>query len=284
MSKVIACVDGAPETLQVADHAVWAALKLEAPLEFLHVLDRHPERAPVTDFSGAIGVDSQESLMEELARVDEQRSALAQRHGRVVLDRLVERASGEGVAPTGSRQRHGSLLEAVVELEAQTRLVVLGRRQQFSSPGRLHLDHDVERIVRAVRKPVLVAGTPFRPMQHFTVAFDGSPTGRRMVETLARSPMLRGMRGDVLSVSPDTPAARTSLEWARSALADAGFEVSGALQQGEPETLVRERLQTTGSDLLVMGAYGHSRIREFIVGSTTTTLLRTSPVSVLVLR
>ncbi|MBU2284983.1 MAG: universal stress protein, partial [Gammaproteobacteria bacterium] len=39
-----------------------------------------------------------------------------------------------------------------------------------------------------------------------------------------------------------------------------------------------------GADLLVMGAYGHSRIRQLIVGSTTTALLRTSPVPVLVLR
>jgi nucleotide-binding universal stress UspA family protein len=34
----------------------------------------------------------------------------------------------------------------------------------------------------------------------------------------------------------------------------------------------------------VMGAYGHSRIRQFIVGSTTTTLLRSSDVPVLILR
>lgn len=37
-------------------------------------------------------------------------------------------------------------------------------------------------------------------------------------------------------------------------------------------------------DLLVMEYYGHSRIRQLIIGSTTTTLLRTSPVPVLVLR
>jgi nucleotide-binding universal stress UspA family protein len=36
--------------------------------------------------------------------------------------------------------------------------------------------------------------------------------------------------------------------------------------------------------LLAMGAYGHSRIRQLIVGSTTTTLLRTSAVPVLILR
>jgi len=284
MSKVIACVDGAAETLQVAEHAAWAATRLGAPLEFLHVLDRHPERAPITDFSGTIGVDAQESLMEELARVDEQRSTLAQRHGRAVLEQLVRRALDAGVSEAGSRQRHGSLLEAVAELEDQARLLVLGRREQFSSPGRLPLDHDVERIVRATRKPVLVAGAAMRPMNRFTVAFDGSATGRRTVETLARSPMLRGMAADVLGVAAESPTARAALDWARATLSEASFEVGGDLVQGEPEARIRARLQEGDSDRVVMGAYGHSRIREFIVGSTTTQLLRTSPVSVLVLR
>ncbi|WP_373217286.1 universal stress protein, partial [Parasutterella excrementihominis] len=39
-----------------------------------------------------------------------------------------------------------------------------------------------------------------------------------------------------------------------------------------------------GIDLLVMGAYGHSHIRQFLVGSTTTTMLRTSTLPVLLLR
>lgn len=41
----------------------------------------------------------------------------------------------------------------------------------------------------------------------------------------------------------------------------------------------RERI-----DLLVMGAYGHSRIRSMLLGSTTTQLLRTCPIPVLLLR
>ena len=39
-----------------------------------------------------------------------------------------------------------------------------------------------------------------------------------------------------------------------------------------------------GIVLLVLGAYGHSRIRQLIVGSTTTALLRLCSVPVLVLR
>lgn len=43
-------------------------------------------------------------------------------------------------------------------------------------------------------------------------------------------------------------------------------------------------IKAHGASLLVMGAYGHSRIRQLIVGSTTTTLLRLSEVPVLILR
>jgi nucleotide-binding universal stress UspA family protein len=37
-------------------------------------------------------------------------------------------------------------------------------------------------------------------------------------------------------------------------------------------------------DLLIMGAYGHSVIRRFLVGSTTTHVIRNATVPVLLLR
>jgi hypothetical protein len=63
MNKILACIDPAGNTDAVIDWAAWAALRLGSPLEFLHVLERHPEVAAVSDFSGTIGVDAQESLL-----------------------------------------------------------------------------------------------------------------------------------------------------------------------------------------------------------------------------
>ena len=37
-------------------------------------------------------------------------------------------------------------------------------------------------------------------------------------------------------------------------------------------------------ELLVMGAYGHSRIRQFLVGSTTTAMIRRAQSPLLLLR
>lgn len=39
-----------------------------------------------------------------------------------------------------------------------------------------------------------------------------------------------------------------------------------------------------GADLLVMGAYGHSRLREYVFGGTTETVLNDSPIPVLISR
>jgi nucleotide-binding universal stress UspA family protein len=284
MNKVIACVDGAAYTASVCDYAMWSAQRLNVPLEFLHVLDRHPERAPVTDFSGSIGLGAQESLLKELGELDEKRSTLAQRHGRELLNGVVQRAKDGGLAAVDSRQRHGGLVEAMLDLESESRLFVLGQHHHTEESGKLHLDHNVERAIRSVHRPVLVASAAFKEPKSFAIAFDGSTTGRKMVETVAQSPMLRSLKCHVVMAGEETPMVREQLSWARTTLGAAGFDLELAAVVGEPEATLPTYLKQRAIDLLVMGAYGHSRIRQLIVGSTTTTLLRTSPVPVLVLR
>jgi nucleotide-binding universal stress UspA family protein len=281
--KVIACIDGTPVTTSVCDLAAWAALRLEAPLEFLHVLDRHPEKAPVRDLSGSIGLGTQESLLDDLARLDEQRSRVAQEHGRQLLEGAKARATAAGVTQPEGRQRHGALVESVLDLEPEARLFVLGQHQHGEPRGKLHLDHHVERVIRSVHRPVLVAAQGFTIPERFAIAFDGSPTGRRMVETVARSPLLRGLACHVVMAADESAAARQQMDWAHATLSpEFAVEVSGLA--GEPEVVLHDYIVQRGINLLVMGAYGHSRIRQLVVGSTTTTMLRTATVAVLVLR
>jgi len=56
-NKVLACVDQSHFAEYVADYAAWASLRMSAPLEFLHVIDHHPEIGSGKDHSGAIGID-----------------------------------------------------------------------------------------------------------------------------------------------------------------------------------------------------------------------------------
>ena len=287
MNKVYACIDGLANTAAVVDWAAWSALRLEAPLELLHVLDRtdSPNRPLFIDYSGAIGLGAQEALLVELSTLDAQRGKLAQEAGRQLLADARLRAADAGVTAIDVRLRHGELLDSVLEMEADARLFVLGEHDSERGAGMIHLDHHVERVIRAVKCPVLVStGAPFKEPKRFVIAFDGSPTARKTLDTVARSPMLKGLAVTVAMAGADTPQARQQLEDARLALAATGFDAATELVSGEPEDVLPALIKAQGASLLVMGAYGHSRIRQLIVGSTTTMLLRLSEVPVLILR
>jgi nucleotide-binding universal stress UspA family protein len=77
---------------------------------------------------------------------------------------------------------------------------------------------------------------------------------------------------------------RHQLGWACEKLQSNGFEVSSSIRPGNAEAVIAQYVAANAIDLLVMGAYGHSRIRQLIVGSTTTAMIRTCLIPVLLLR
>jgi nucleotide-binding universal stress UspA family protein len=284
MSKVLACIDKSTRATAVCDYAAWSAHRLLAALEFLHVLDRQPERASMADFSGAIGIDAQENLLEQLALLDEQRSKLAQEHGRQILQAAAERAESRGSIAATVLQRHGPLIETLLELEPVTRLIVMGQHHIPGPASKWSLDQNAERAVRSLSRPMLVVAGDFHPPERIVIAFDGSPTGRKMVGTVAASPLLKGLACHIIMVAEKSLAARDTLAWAAKQLADAGFSTTVTQRAGDADAVLRDYTSEVQADLLIMGAYGHSRIRHLIMGSTTSTLLRTSPVPILILR
>lgn len=285
MNNIYACIDGRATTGAVIDWAAWAAKRLPAPLELLHVLERPPELPNVGDYSGTIGLGAQEVLLQQLSALDETRSKLAQKAGREMLDAAIQQVQRAGLPAPATHMRHSELVDTLLELEPELRLCVVGANHRASGVRKLHLDHHVERVIRALQRPVLVATSEtFTPPERFVVAYDGSPTARKMVDMVAASPLLRGLPALMVMVGADTEQAREQLAAAAELLRVAGFAVQTQLLPGEPEQALPELLASQGAALLVMGAYGHSRIRQLIVGSTTTTLLRLSDVPVLILR
>src|SRR5690606_13692293 len=105
---------------------------------------------------------------------------------------------------------------------------------------------------------------------------------RKCVEMVAASPLCRGLDVHVVMAGDrETPA---DLEWAAGVLVAAGFDPETRFAHGDPEEVIGGYVASQSVDLLVMGAYGHSRIRQLIVGSTTTAMLRNCRIPVLLLR
>ena len=282
--RVLACVDQSRFADAVTRHAVAAAHRLDAPLELLYVINLHPEIGSGEDHSGAIGIDAQEHLLQRLTDADAVRAAQAREVGRVFLNRLREQASTAGVARVDIRQRRGNLEETLIERQHDVELVVLGRRGEAAERSHRELGRNVERIVLALQRPILVVPERFFETRRFMVAFDGALGSRRVVETIAASALLRGIPCDLLMSGKPRVDAPQQMDWARSQLEFAGFSVQTTIAPGDPETMVHRQVVKREIDLLVMGAYAHSPLRRLLMGSRTEDLLRSATVPVLLLR
>ncbi|TLF52989.1 universal stress protein [Halomonas urmiana] len=281
--QVMAAIDGSQFSEGVSDYAAWASLALGAPLTFLHVNDNHlpPEER---NLSGNLLAGGRERLLKEFAQLDEQRAKVAQEQGRLMIKAAIERAVEDGVRDPSGRQRNGTLVETLEELQGEIRLLVVGKRGETAHQNSGHLGSNLERVVRTLHRPILMVPHTYKAPEKVMLAFDGSKTTRKGVEMLAKSPLFEGIPVHVVIVGAETGDNRSQLDWALKALRDEGHEAEGAIRAGEVEATLHAYQEEHSIDLLVMGAYGHSHIRHLLVGSTTSEMLRKSHIPVLLLR
>lgn len=281
--KLIACIDASPYATSVCDHAAWAATRLGAGVEVLHVIQRKDAVAARHDLSGAVGLGAKSALLEELTRIDEAEGRLARERGQALIEAAEARLRGAGVQDVASCHRHGGIVETIVEREAEADLVVMGKRGASADFAKGHLGSKVERVVRASEKPVLIASRAFQPIAKAVVAYDGGPSAKKALQFIAASPLFDGI-AIRLVMAGSGEAARARLAEGEAAVANGGKAVSSILREGSAEEVIAGTIKAEGGDLLVMGAYGHSPLRTMIVGSTTTALMRTCQIPVLLFR
>ncbi|WP_423187252.1 universal stress protein [Alishewanella sp. d11] len=282
-ASVVACIDASPYAQAVADYAVWAAQQLLAPLALLHAIDK-AQHTHTPDLSGSIGLGSQELLLQQLAELDEKHSKLALERGREMLDSAQARAAQRGLTDINEVLRHGSLLDTLKQWLPEIRLVVLGKRGYSSAQEHGQLGLHVEQVIRSIDVPILLTQQAYKAPQRIMLAYDGSATAQKSLERLAASPLCRGLPVHIVFASDKAEASAEQLVAAAALLSQAGFETKTAIVAGEPAAVLHQYQQEHHIDLLVMGAYGHSRLRQFFLGSTTTAMLSQAKCSLLILR
>ncbi len=280
MPTILTCTDGSLYAPSIHQHAAWAASRTGADIHVLHVIERDESPDP-QDLSGSIGFDASAELLEELARHDESHARLARLRGKAILEDAVKRLEGHNVRTT---QRHGSVVETLDEFEKGAELVVIGKRGEHADFAKGHLGSNLERVVRSARIPVMVAAREFKPIARFLVAFDGGPSSLKAAHHVATNSLLKGLECHLVMVGRQDKEHELSLDHAATSLRGAGFEVTADLLTGDPEEVISAEVEKREIDLLVMGAYGHSRVRNLILGSTTTHLIRTCHVPVVLFR
>ncbi|BFM47947.1 universal stress protein [Marinomonas sp. THO17] len=283
MNNVIACIDGSSLSEHITAASVWAAKKLTCPLILLHSLEKEESRTE-EDLSGSIGFGSREHLLEELVELDARRAKLALEHGKLILDKAKSFALSSGANQVSQLQRHGELTESLSELEEDTRLIVLGRYGSNHKMNAHTIGSHIEKVARSQHRPILITIGEFEAPQNFMIAYDGREAADNAITRIAKSPLLSGLPCHLVMAGEDTPERRGKLTQAQNILEKEGFQVTSSLLPGKIYPVLTQYREDHNIELMAMGAYAHSKVRQFFVGSNTSKMIIESTIPLLILR
>lgn len=287
MKRILVCTDGSVFSQSSYQYAAWFATRLTAAVEVLYVTDeRSQAAAEARNFSGSIGVDASDALLNKLVALEHEKAKLNYQRAKHILQEAQQVLSSHGAETVKLIHEVGSLVDRFDEFEAHADLIVLGKRGEAAEFASGHLGANLERIIRASHKPCLVTSRQVQPIERLLLAYDGSPSCQKMMNFLVESPAFQWLELHIVTVakSAEDQTAIARINEAKQQAHIAGFEPICRVIEGHPESEIVQYAETANINLLMMGAYGHNRIRHLVIGSTTAQILRSSHIPVLLFR
>ena len=278
MNRVIACIDSSPCIEAVAEAAAWVAKQTQRELVLLQILDYYPASYHLGEISGVIGFESNAMLLKELAELEQKQSELALDYSNNLLKHISELIEKRYGLNSTKIQEKGDFLEQSFNILKENDVVIIGRVGERAAEKNKPIGSNVENFIRGANCTVITVGEHFEPPKRFIFAYEYSPTCQKMLQRIAQSDLLKTLQCHLLYVG-DHPEMLTEPE---KYLKDAGIEVVPVYRYGDVAQNILEYQAEHKIQLIVLGAFSHSKIHQFFLGSITTTIFRNANVPLLV--
>jgi nucleotide-binding universal stress UspA family protein len=270
MQHILIGLDGSEYNESVLQYGLWCAQSFHSALHGLHVVDIVQVESPLLhDLAGAIGAAPLYNLTTQM------RQNLTLR-GEQLLQQFRQACANAQVTAVPHLVT-GVVPTEILSLAENMDLVILGRGGLHTGLSKSLLGSVTETVTRRSGKPVLVT-----PLQYYLphkplLATDGSPSAQAALHYAAGFVKALNVPLQVLHCTAEASSGQEILQEAQARLIELGVTCQTELYVGKvPEGLV-EYMLAHGHDILFMGAFGHTRIVEWVLGSTTQYLLRTCP-------
>jgi nucleotide-binding universal stress UspA family protein len=279
IKSILVCEDGSEHGHIACDYAIDLALKLKARLAGLHVLDTRMLEGPLmADISGWLGA-------QPFAAQEVQFRELMEKKGEAVMAAFLEKCRERGLVAISS-VKSGHPPQVILQEEARAELVVLGRNGEHAEWTGDMTGSTVERVVRHSLKPCLVTPGEFRPVRKILCGYDGSGHSSRALHEAIELALALGAPLVIVTVieDPEWEHARDVSEDAMQLARAHECPAANLVVEGVPGSALVDQAREQEADLIVVGAYGHGRIREFLLGSTSTSLVARATLPLLMVR
>jgi len=265
--NILVGIDASEHSRNAQTYACYLARRLNATVTGLHVVDIVSIEGPfLHDISGSFGLEPYLDLSFKM------REALTAR-GNALLEAFAAAAKAENL-PVETVLDLGVVANVICDRAKSADLLVIGHRginERFSTGL---LGSTAESVTRKCSRPVFIVPMGFREIRRSVLAYDGSERASKAMRHAAEFCDELKIPLTVITVARDLKLGERALDEARSYFRSHPGQVDFELLSGHAHEAIVAFLNQSAADLLFIGAYGHSRIIEMVLGSTTEYVLR----------
>lgn len=268
LRSMVLALDGSPHSDAAVGLGIRWSRRFDALLVGLGVIDESAICTPVLVPIGGSSFKQQR---------DEVLLARARRRVEQTLERFAVRCTEAGVAHK-PLQAVGTPFERIVAEAQQYDLIMVGQRTYFHPEIQSGPCDTLHSLIKDTPRPVVAVPEKLVEGRSVLIAYDGSLPAIRAVQAFQEMGLNGSYEVHVLSVDPDRAEAARRASKAVEFLRLHGVAARPhAIESSRsPARVIQDQVERLNASLLVMGTFGHSALREFLLGSVTRTVLKES--------
>ncbi len=278
VSRILVGIDGSKSSWVASDYGIYLSKKLKKPVIGVHIVDIRLLETPfIEDLAGALGFTTYADITPKLKEVLDER-------GRALLDQFAKKCRESG-ADCSIAQTFGIVANELVDMADPDDLIIVGKTGIHNKFAPLFLGSTSEAVARKSKSPVMISTDRFLEIKNVILAFDGREKSIHAAQYI--NDLYNDLGIEELTVITVLEE-KSEKEKHIKELLDNNLKVPYRLNflYGYPDEELEKFIidHKDKYQLVAMGAYGESRIKELILGSTTSFIINKSPVPVLLVK
>ncbi|MGP8154149.1 MAG: universal stress protein [Smithella sp.] len=282
IKNILIPTDGSANSLMALEYGIYIAKKLAAALTGLYVIDVNLIQGPIlTDISGSAGMPPYDGFLGAIEKSLNEKADL-------ILKEFRERCQKYDIH-VEVKKAIGGISSIIIEEAQSADLILMSKKKENFHLGEVgFLGSVAESVVRNSGKPVLVTPENFLEIESMGIAYDGSNSASEALKLSLKLSKQTSWPLTALIITSDAKKADTlSSQIEKMTQKDhdeASIDCEVIIMSGKEQDEIIKFILEGAVELMVMGAYGHNRLRELFLGSTTSHVIRKSPIPVLLTR
>ena len=277
-------IDGSDISDSLVQYAIWLAKSNGLTIKLLHTIE-HSHHSEQAHHEGNLTPNIRRELLKELSEEERVESKQLIAKGKELINAAKQQVESAGITNVVAKLRHGTLPEAIEDLQAEVSLVMLGSKGKSHQGDDKGLGFHLEQSIRATNTPVFIAQKKFVEPKKLMFAYNGSPTSMKALEMIKQDSLYKeSLETHIVCVNNDIKQAEKLAAEAKEILSSSNASIITQALTGDTIEQLTAYQGQNNIDITAMGAFSHGKVHGFFFGSFTTKMIQQSDSNFLLIR